>query len=174
MSKTIDRLQELQFIFNNPEVAERIVTTGAISLERQIKARVFVKGEDSGNVKIGNYSTSPITVGKGAFFKKSAFQPKAKHKTVTLPDGYKELRDIQGMRTDTVTLKYSGALRKSLDISVTSPNRAVIGFTSIESEVVANAQERRYGRPIFTPNPDELKQMRSAMFRKAKEIISNV
>lgn len=137
-----------------PDILEReILTESAEMLQQKMTKRIFTEGLDSkGNTIAGRYSESPITVKKEVFIKPAAF--KGKKKSMRLEHGYKELREIQGLKTDKVHLEYSGELRRSLKAR-RRLNAVVIGFSSKLSTQKARNLQHRYRVTIFRPTKEE-------------------
>jgi len=84
-------------------------------------------------------------------------------KTMYLPQGYKELRDIQGLRTDIVDLTYRGDLKK--DWAIAKDAQAfLLGFKTKQQSDKRFAVERQYG-PVFYPTEQEKnKYLQAASF----------
>lgn len=104
-----------------------IATSIMVELEAQHKQRIFGEGRKSDGSKIGEYSKKPTYYSKEVFIRKAAFKAKGKkdrgnfkngneRKTMYLPGGYTELRDIQGRQTEFVDQKYSGSQERSIGI----------------------------------------------------------
>jgi len=108
------QLTELYGLVSGDLAKDTIAVSGR-ELLFAIKQRVTKQGKGSNENSIGQYSTKPIYVEKQKFVKKGSFKRVGKYgertkRTMYLPEGYKELRDIQGLRTDVVNLKYSGSM----------------------------------------------------------------
>lgn len=74
-------------------------------------------------------------------------------KAMYLPQGYKELRTIQGLRTDIVNLDYRGELKR--DFAIAKDDQAYeIGFKSKPQSDKRFAVERQFG-PVFYPTDKE-------------------
>lgn len=84
-------------------------------------------------------------------------------KTMYLPQGYKELRDIQALRTDVVDFKYRGELKK--DFAIAQDGQAfLIGFKTKPQSDKRFALERQFG-PVFYATPKErTKYLQAAAF----------
>lgn len=123
---------------------------------------IVQKGEKSDGSKIGQYSTKPMYASKDQFVKKSAFKPIGKrgkktppNKTMYLPQGYKQLRDIQGRPTDKVNLFYSGDLISSFRM-VAGTNYVEVGLTNEFASKKKAGNEKRFGGAIFQPQKNEM------------------
>lgn len=94
-------------------------------LQGDFLQRVFVQGLDSNNSELGTYSEKPNYYSKEQFVRKSSFKAQGKNgdtafkvvtrprKTMYLPQGYKQLREVQARPTDKVNLDYSGSLKNA-------------------------------------------------------------
>lgn len=81
----------------------------------KIKKRVHVDGKGKNNEQLGQYSMKPMLFSQKDFYKKQAFKPAYPgDKFQFFKDGYKGLREAQGMKTDKVILDYSGQMKKGL------------------------------------------------------------
>lgn len=76
-------------------------------------------------------------------------------KTMYLPQGYKQLREIQALRTDTIDLQYRKDLIKSFQIG-REGQAYLIGFTEIRESQKRLQLENRFG-PIFYATDKEKK-----------------
>jgi hypothetical protein len=144
-------------------LSERIILTSGQRMLGSMHRRVFQKGLDSENSPIGRYSTTPGYYGPKQFIQKAAFSPVGKrgkkkfksgdpHKTMYLKEGYKELREKQGRRTDIVNLEYRGDLEGSLKIQGRE-NDAVIGFDNLKESKIRKGNEIRFRKSINTIFP---------------------
>lgn len=79
-----------------------------------------------------------------------------------LPGGYKEYRQIQGLQTGHVDLKYSGKLFDDFQAE-TDETGMNIGFTTIRSSLIRQGQEKKWGQPIFSPSAQEIKTYSDAV-----------
>lgn len=149
-----------------PDVLERqILEETAELLQQKMKRRIFTNGQDSKGEKIAdNYGQKPMSVQQNIFIKPSAFKGK---KTMKLKHGYKELREIQGLPTDKVNLKYSGDLRESLKVR-RRKNAVVIGFSDKNNTVKAKNLQSKYGKIIFRPTKEETQQHLKEVVKRLK------
>lgn len=160
------------------ELKTTILFHGANELASQMKKRIFTQGKDAnGSIIQSKYSETPTYVNKDVFVRKGAFTPKGKEnkgnfkngkerKTMYLPQGYKELRDIQGRQTSFVDWRYSGSLEKSIE-TMKNNNDVVIAIVDNEESIKRKAIEERTGKDIFTPSVSELEYYENVI---AKEI----
>lgn len=130
-----------------PEVIEATLNS--------FKRRVFTNGLDSEKQIIGTYSETPTNASKKAFVKKSAFSSNTKGgKSMKLSNGYKELKQIQGLKSDKVNLVYTGDLRESVQSQKKGTGYS-IGFTDINNSRKAKQLEKKYGKAIFRLSEEE-------------------
>lgn len=133
---------------------DKILEETAAELQNKVRKRIFTDGLDAnGNIISGSYSTKPIVVKKDVFINQSAFNGK---KTMKLQYGYKELRDIQGLKTDKVNLDYSGDLKEDLKVEV-SDKSVVVGISKMHNLEKALNLEKKYQTKIFAFTENEIK-----------------
>lgn len=77
-------------------------------------------------------------------------------KSMYLQEGYKELRDIQGLRTDIMNFKYSGNLLESYR-QQQNAQTVLQGFTTEKSALIREGLEAIKGT-VFSPTEEEIKQ----------------
>ncbi len=80
------------------------------------------------------------------------------YKLILLPGGYKQLRAIQGRKTDKVNLNYSGKLQSELNLVVVN-NKADIGFTTSYGGTISEALEDKYGKKIWGVSKADKKEI---------------
>ena len=135
------------------------------------KKRIFDDGLNTKGESLGEYSTEEAYFSKDEFVRKAAFKPQGKdpkkqlkttlfdigtkkkrtvqikknfteRKTMFLPKGYSEFRDIQGRKTDHINFKLSGSLEAGINV-VKNENSALYGTTSaFESKKFEGLEER--------------------------------
>lgn len=77
-------------------------------------------------------------------------------KTMYLPNGYKELRDVQGFETGFMNLKYSGKLVKDYQMQMVDDG-ALLGITTNRSAEIYGGLTGRFGA-FYPPSTEEKKQ----------------
>lgn len=83
--------------------------------------------------------------------------------TMYLPQGYKELRDIQGFRTDVVDLTYRGELKK--DFAIAKDGQAyLIGFKTKPQSDKRFALERQFGPVFYATTQERTKYLQAVSF----------
>ena len=119
-----DKLQEIADRLDAQAVDVAVVQS-MTELQADFIQRVFVDGKDSDGQLLGTYSEKPNYFSKEKFVRKSAFKAQGKNgdtafkvvtrqrKTMYLPQGYKQLREVQARPTDHVNLDYSGSLKNA-------------------------------------------------------------
>ena len=134
-----------------------IATAALVEFEAAWKERIFDKGLKSDGSKIGNYSTTPAYFNKNTFIRKSAFKPRGKNggetKTMFLPGGYSEFRDIQGRETDHINLKFSGSEERAFRIYKFG-SEVIFGNADDFEHKKIEGQEDDFGA-IFEPSKEE-------------------
>ena len=84
-------------------------------------------------------------------------------KTMYLPQGYKELRDIQALRTDIVDLTYRGDLKKDFAIEKDGQSY-LIGFKTKPESLKRLALERQFGPIFYATQQERNKYIQAASF----------
>lgn len=160
------RLQQVATQVANRITDAAIIPAGSTLLAR-IKNRIINEGKGSAGNKIGSYSTKPAYFTRSKFVKKAAFKPQGKtgkgakkngqaRKSMYLPNGYAQLRQIQGRQSSFVNLEYSGDTMLALQMT-RNGNTVQIGFTRQKASVVRKALEQRYG-PVYAGTQAELRE----------------
>lgn len=149
---------------------EQVYSEISESITKSLKYRIFTKGLDSNETEIGEYSQKSISATQDKFVKKSAFVPTSKSgKTMQLKGGYKELKQVQGLKSENVNLVYSGDLRKSVQ-SNTMQNGFEIGFTSVDEAEKAKKIEDKYGKTIFRLSENEILKLNKSVLAEINKI----
>lgn len=73
--------------------------------------------------------------------------------TMYLENGYKQLRDIQGLRTDIVNFKYRGDLINSYQLQKVAQS-VLLGLTDMKSAQKRESLEKKFG-PVFYATANE-------------------
>jgi hypothetical protein len=157
--------------------AEQSLEEAAKATHFRVATRIFSEGKAADEGKIGNYSTKPLVVSKKAFVTKSAFRqsqrpnkgggtrpmfikfPNAKKATpvMVLPGGYRQLKQIQGLKSQYVDLVYTGRTQRAFIGSLRKFGRygwaAVMRGTKTAEKAVLN--ENKFGKKIFALTPQE-------------------
>lgn len=168
MSNGYDKLirKYEQYKRDLPQILEdQVLEDTAAELEKKVRKRIFTDGLDSDENIIGEYSTKPTVVKKDVFIKPSAFKGT---KTMKLEYGYKELRDIQGLKTDKVNLDYSGDLKKGLKVSK-SDQSVVIGVNDKDNLDKVQKLEKKYQTKIFAFSQKEIQDHFQNIVRKLRK-----
>lgn len=89
-----------------------------------------------------------------------------------LAGGYKELRAIQGRRTDVVNFNYRGSLLLSFGIGK-SGQTVLIGFKNEKEALKRAGLEKRFGK-VFTATDAELKEYNKEVTEESRELINTL
>jgi hypothetical protein len=170
------RLKELAAAAKQ-KAAQTIIIPAANKLLANKRNTIQVEGEKTDGSQIGQYSTKPMYAIKEQFVKMSSFKPQGKAgkpkkgakvpKSMYLPQGYKELRQVQGRPTDKINETYSGDTMAAYQLEAT-PNGAKIGFINERASKIRNGQEARFGK-IFYAQKEELELYNKDVTEAAKE-----
>lgn len=139
------------------------------------------RGENTDGSKRTGYSTKPIYAGRKQFVK-SGFSPKGKfgdvrfengkqHETMYLSGGYKELRQIQGRRTDIKNYDYSGETLLAFGLEATNDG-ANIGFRTKRASEIRRGLEAKNGA-AFPPSEGEKEQYKKQVVERLTELQVN-
>lgn len=189
LEQYIAQLREIaQTLQNSALLNERVTIVAAKTVEAFFKRRIFVKGLDAQEKKIGDYSTKPLYInpkaktligvskrglkaqGKDG---KDTFKNGKKKKTAYLADGYKELREKTGRQSKAVDLNLSGAGFNSIQTGKKS-ERVVLGFTNKERQKILEGNERRFKKQIFSLSANERNEYQEAANREIRAIIREI
>lgn len=160
------------------QAAEFIIIPAASGMTANIINRNTQRGENTDGSKRGDYSTKPMYANKKQFVKQG-FRPQGKNsagdfnngnkrQSMYLPNGYKQLRDIQGRRTDIKNYDYSGDLFSSFGFAKNDKGVA-IGFRTEQASKVRKGLEERFGR-AFPPSEPEKNDYIKEVTEKTREL----
>lgn len=151
---------------SSQEIIDRAIVPAANNLLADIKNRISNDGKDSEGNKLKDYSTKPSYYQKDDFVKKGAFKPRGnpdkfrnltgERKTMFIRDGYKGLRDVQGMDTKVKNLVYSGDMMLSYVMGKSS-YEILLGFNNKEQSDKRKGNEKRERTDIFKATDEEIK-----------------
>lgn len=162
LTQFIDNLADLLVI--KPVIFSDVIVPNGELMLSNVKHRIQKQGKNSADSNIGNYSTKPAYFGASAFVNAGAFQPRGKRapaptknmgKSMYLPHGYKEFRDIQGFETAYVNETLSGATMNAYQSEV-NQETMLLGFTTDKSSKIRRGQEKHWKAPIFSPSVREV------------------
>jgi len=140
----------------------------ATAVHDAVVNRIFEVGIDGSDTKIGDYSTKESYFTRDQFHKKGAFKPQGKtskkrkkengedRTSMYLPQGYKELRKIQGDESDFVNLSYTRDLRKDFSTKLSIRNGVVVA--QVNRAINASKIEwltAKYGAKTFLHTDEE-------------------
>jgi len=167
-------LRGLVAAINSEALAETVLVPSADRLLARIKKRVK-DGKNSNDGNIGKYSTKPITVSSKQFVA-GGFTPTSKTKgrksnSMYLPQGYKQLRQVQGLKSDSVNVEYSGALISNLKVKRIAKSVFIALFTKKQ---IAKRRflEAKYGS-IFTASRSEFQDHKKDVAKAFDAFVKN-
>ena len=120
-----------------------ILEAPASEMMQAIKTRVFEQGTTTDGEQMQEYSSRPFTFLRKDFINKSAFSGQGD--SMFLPGGYKQLREIQGLQTSFIDLKYSGRFRADYKMR-TSANKVFFMLASNRATRLRFTHEIRFGQ----------------------------
>lgn len=168
----IDYIKKLKDDIPRMAIKDAIIQS-AFVLRGTIQNRIGRKGTDSFDVPLKPYSETPMYATKKMFARDSAFRPRGKpeegkkrskptkangepRKTMYLEHGYKQLRDVQGMKTDITNLHYRLDLFKDFGVDF-DETAAYIGFSNDKEIKKRKWLEKHYNTTIFMATSKEMK-----------------
>jgi hypothetical protein len=143
----------------------RLLAPVITNLQQAMDKRIFETGLNSKAQKLGAYSTKPMYVTQKQFANTPAFRATGKvntegtfknkraRRSMYLPQGYKQLRQVQGMPADKVNLTYSGSLRKSFNQKPGADGWQL--GTGEQDKKKLDGLAAKYGPRIFKPTDAE-------------------
>lgn len=132
--------------------ALEILALPAQAMLDSIKTRVFEHGATTDGQLMEAYSTKPASFSRSEFDDKSAFKA-GRGKSMYLPQGYRQLREIQGKQVSYINLDYTGKFKDSYKVQ-TSGNTARLLLTTRRGGSLRFMHEQRFG-PILSANETE-------------------
>lgn len=151
---------------------QQAVDEGMLDLISDMRDRIFLNGKDSDDQAIGRYSTKPYYAslnqtsqvrssslkGRGKNDSKSKFQNGKPRKSMYLPGGYAEFRNVVGRQSERVDLNLTGSLQKDIRLG-TSQGISQVAFTTDDKLEIAKGNEKRFGKTIFSASEAELSKL---------------
>lgn len=161
----LERLKDLAHTAS-AEAALEIRIPAANRLLANTKNRIINEGKATDGSRIGNYSTRPLYASKKSFVKKGAFKPQGKtgvakfsngkaRKSMYLPGGYAQFRQIQGREAGFVNAELSGDLMLSY-VSAPQQNADIVQGLNTELSVRKRAGLERRFKPFLASTKDEI------------------
>lgn len=132
---------------NNAIRSERVLRTAITTVLAVHKPRIFERGLDGNNSKIGTYGTNPISISKKS-------QARQTGKTY-FKGGYAEYKKAIGKNPGYVNLRNTDQMMIDYGI-IWSGGKFGLGFQNDENGNKSNWMEKKYGKDIFTHTDDEL------------------
>lgn len=155
LDEYIGRMQPERLIEESNKVMNEAISLSGLALSNEIHERITDRGEGVDG-KLNGYSTASYSYPEEEYYVKSAY------KKGKLKGGYKELREIQGMRTDAKILSYSGDMMNNKWGFEMVENEGRIGFSDgltfggKTAAFKARALEEQEGVRIFTGSVSEI------------------
>ncbi len=154
------RLERLTIAAQN-KAAESIIVPAAGFLLASIKNRIMIEGKNSAGASIGVYSTKEMYATPEQFIKKQKgiFQPQGKtgkgpfkngniRRSMFLPQGYKQLRAIQGRPVDVMNYNYTGDTMLAYEMEPKA-DRVLLGLTNERAKRIRQGLEAKRGKAFY-------------------------
>lgn len=164
----------------------KLIYPVATAVHDAVVNRIFEVGINGADVQIGKYSTDEAYFTRQQFNKKGAFKPQGKNSkkrkkengedrtSMYLPQGYKELRQIQGYESNFVNLSYSRDLRKDFSTKLAINNGVVVA--KVNREINANKIQwlkEKYGIKTFEHTDEEKEFYQEEVAKKITEYLNS-
>jgi len=162
-----------RLVTESANLAEGLLTIPANEMIASIDNRITQEGRDTNNEKIGDYSTKKSWATIEDFDNQANFKPEQRkdgtglRRSITLEEGYMELRRIQGYRVDRVVLERTGAGIKNIKQSY-SDGTTEIGFTDAQESVKFRGYEEFHDKSVLAPTTEEIAAVGAAQVREIK------
>lgn len=164
----------------NELAVQSVIVPSGNGLLASVKNRIIRQGKNSSDTVIGNYSTKAAYFEREQFDKRSSFKPKGKantgnlkngkpRKTMYLPHGYKQLRDIQGKPTDNIKANYTGSTMAAYQQQVTD-KEVLQGMTDKRSSEIRKGLERQKKQDIYKPTKQEIEDYKEDVMKEFKSL----
>lgn len=154
------------------QLTDRVLISATTALLAEYRVRIFDKGLDSNDAKIGSYSTKPLYASAGTTPRKispvgkngdTKFADGRPHKSQYFADGWKGLRSAQGRPVDTVNLNLKGSLENNLQVARLSDTEVGIVLPSQKESLKRKGQEKHWGKIIFKASPRDVQYLGQAI-----------
>jgi len=133
--------------YDGNTIGDRIIETNKILVNRNTVHKnnnIFIAGRQTTTSKGNGKKTARFGLVKPNY---------QERKTMYLKEGYKELRDVQGLRTDITNFKYSGDLLESYQSQLTVQT-VLLGLTSELSAKKRAGLEAKKGRVFYASDKE--------------------
>lgn len=159
------------------QAAEAVIVPAAGVMVAAIINRNVNEGLNTDGSKRKPYSTRPMYAGASKFVRKSSFAGEGKNggkprKTKYLANGYKQLREIQGLRTDVKNYEYTGDTLLAFGLEARQ-NEVVIGFRNQRAATIRRALEKREG-VAFAPSASEVQAYSEEVVPRVRDLQSKI
>ena len=162
----------------------KLIYPVATAVHDNLIGRIFDSGINGNDTQIGEYSTKEAYFTKEQFNKTGAFKPRGKNSnkrkfengkertSMFLPNGYSELRKIQGYENAYVNFSYSRDLRKDYSTKLRVVNGVVVA--GVNRNINANKIEwltAKYGKTTFRHTDEEIEFYQEEVAKKITEYL---
>lgn len=157
--------------------AGQIIFPAAQHALDSLNQRLFMKGIGGNGQPLGQYSTNPMYASASIWKNKSRYKPQGKNvnltkngkrkpgsgtfangnprKSMYLPQGYKQLRELQGYETGFVNLQYAGDLYDDFRTKLTPEKDSVVLRIDPLSAKKVQWLSKKYGPQTFKHTEQE-------------------
>lgn len=180
-AKEIFKVTTDQYISNLNELPDRmmhqvaldIIIPAGLAMVGNILNRNIREGKNTDGTPRTGYSTRPMYASRKQFIKGGAFKPIGKNggkprKTMYLPEGYKQLRDIQGRDTSKKNYEYRGDTLNAFGLEQVEDG-AVIGFRTEKAAIIRKSLENRFGT-AFSPSSEEIQAYMEEVIKATEKL----
>lgn len=166
-------------ISNTSTLKERLLVLPANELVAEIDYRITQTGIGTDGAKIADYSKKKSWATKSSFDNQENFKPKTTKSgrvrtSVTLEEGYYELRKIQSYRVDFMNLERTGAGIKNIKVGSETERKVSIGFTDLKQSIKFRGNEDRLNKQILNPTAGEIAIVAQVQVREYELFIKEI
>lgn len=180
MGITLEQYHDMlsKLVGETANLTERLLVLPANELRAGIDFRITQTGMGT-NGKLETYSRKKWFATAENFDNKSNFKPKTTksgrvRKSVTLEEGYLELRKLQGYRVDITNFERTGAGIKNIKVGNETDTSVAIGFTDLKQSIKFRGYEKRKGVPVLEPTSEEIQNVAKAQAMEYSLFIKEV
>lgn len=161
----INRIQKQGKASNESPIGNYSQTPSYFSQTQFVKKGAFKpvgKGGDNVGNKLIPSVANPKQGRQYQRYKQVVATTGQKRKSMYLPHGYKEFRDIQGFQTSKVDWTLTGQSMRDYQAEIQGQSM-ILGITTKRSSDILRGNEKHFGQSVLSPSPTEINTYASAV-----------
>lgn len=172
-----NRIQKGRLDSTENQIGRYSTTEIWVPKSKFVKTSAF-KAQGKGSITerryiIGIGKTGAYEISKGRKKVQISSKTGERNRYMYLQNGYKQLREIQGMWNGDVDLTYSGSMMQAYQFGKSEEKKEVlIGFINKEEAKKAQGNEQHFGKKIFTGSPEEIEAFKQDVFKAYTNFVS--